>query len=1079
MEFPLSTHQERLWFIDHFERGQVYPDAPVYHNLPLVLAGKGSLGTSSAHGALQKVVARHDVLRTCLIEKGAETTTRIADTLEVTWVETTLPASTTALGVLDHLIAANAQPFALNAEPLLRAEFVRIRKDKEKRFWWLITLHHLIADRTSLHLLTAELAHELDGQAVASPELHYPDFVTWQRDLPEDAWEPLRFYWKWQLRGRIPPLELPTARPRVAVHTFSAARHEFEWDVATTSKLHQLASTQGTSFTAVALAVFKVLLHRYARQDEIVIGTSAPNRRQEGAEHLIGPVENLVVLRSTFDRNPPFHEFLGRFTLTHAGALEHQELPFDTLVRTLNPAKDMSRTALFDVLATCDETPPPHFTLSTGDTLQQVDLNLGHGKYDLALHLQATAGNSTAGTITYNTDLHDADFIAQFSQHFGRLALAVCLAPETGVDDLNLLDAEEEYFQLVTCNDTAAEAPREDTLISLFAAQVARTPDRPALSHAGVHLTYREVDARANQLAHHLRLQGVKPDQLVAVALGRSAELVIALLGVLKAGAAYLPVDPGHPVDRIRFTLEDAAAQHLVSDETIHTRIAPPKSVSAITLLDRDAAILAALPQTAPTIELTPDRLAYCIYTSGSTGQPKGALIEHRQVVRLLCNDRTSFDFGPADVWTLFHSCCFDFSVWEMYGALLFGGRLVIVPAEVAREPARFADLLAAEGVTVLNQTPSAFHQLTQELTHRSHPPLALRTVIFGGEALAPFHLQDFAHAYPTVALVNMFGITETTVHVTYHLLTSDDLATNRPIIGRPIPTTTTVLLDDQLRLVPMGVPGEICVGGEGVARGYLRRDELTREKFIAHPYRAGERLYRSGDLGRLQPDGNLLHLGRIDDQVQIRGFRVELGEIQTRLLQHPGVSAAEVMARSPKPPAIELVAYLVTSTELTTAELRRHLAAGLPDYMVPSTFVNLAALPLTTNGKVDRKALPEPTDATTAAGAVFSAPQSDTERFVAETFASLLTAREPVGRSHHFFEMGGHSLLAAQLISRVRQRFQIEVPLRHVFDAPIVAAFAAVIDGTQVKATPPDASAPIPRAARRAVDTSPLLSQS
>lgn len=1065
MALPLSSHQERLWFIDTFERGTVYPHPPTYHNLPLVLVASGPLDPAAARAALARVVARHEVLRTRLVEEGARATSRIEPDAIVPWQETPLAADA---DVTAAIVAANTVPFDLANDVLLRAELF----PTADHTYWLITLHHLIADQTTLDLLAAEIAAELRGESPSAPALQYPDFVSWQRDLSAAALEPLLLYWKWQLRGRLPPLELPTARPRAAVHAYAGARHVFTWDAATSATLREFAASLDLTFGTAALAGFLAVLHRYTGQEEIVIGTRAPNRRQPDTEALVGPLANLLALRQSFGGNLSFAAALATFARLHGDALEYQEMPFDPLVRALNPPKDMSRTALFDVLATCAESPPAELPAGPGLHLRRLDLNLGHGKYDLALHLEPQAEGSTLGTLTYNTDLYDEAFIAQLARHYGRLLTAAVASPATALADLPVLDAAEEHLQLVVWNDTAAEAPRDVTLAGLFLTQAARTPDHRALSHGDTHLTYAQLAAAAGRLATHLRAQGVGPETLVAVAVPRSPELVISLLAVLLAGGAYLPLDPEHPVERLRYTLADAQAAHLVTTAVIAKRLGPPAGITHLTVLDREATALAELvPLARAPADLRPDHLAYCIYTSGSTGRPKGMLIEHRQVVRLMLNDRSPFAFTATDVWTLFHSACFDFSVWELLGALLFGGRLIVVDAEVARDPAAFATLLAAEQVTVLNQTPSAFHQLTHALAHRGHPPLALHTVIFGGEALSPLHLRGFAAAYPAITLVNMFGITETTVHVTYHRVTNADITANRPAIGRPLPTTTTLLLDARQRLVPVGVPGEICVGGEGLGRSYLHRDELTRERFIAHPYAPGERLYRSGDLGRLTPDGCLLHLGRIDDQVQVRGFRVELGEIQTRLLQHPAVTAAEVLARDCSPGEVELVAYLVAPEAPSLSDLRGHVAGTLPDYMVPAHFVLLDSLPLTPNGKVDRRALPAPAAATTAAGPAFAAPHGKTEVFVAATFAALLPTSPAIGRDHHFFELGGHSLLAAQLVARVRQHHGIDLPLRHVFDAPTVAGFASVIDRARAAAPPPTpASAPIPRAARRGV---------
>ncbi len=758
--------------------------------------GSGELTAATAEAVLAALVMRHEVLRTRLQEDDVPARAVIRDQVEVTVAAVVLPEGSSDSDVTEYLTAANARPFTLHQEALVRSELVRVAGEEPAgRFWWLITLHHLIADRPSLPLLAGEVAAGLRGEAVAAPEFHYPDYVAWQRSLPSDALEPLLFYWKWQLRGRLAPLELPTARPRRAVHTFTAARHPFHWSPATTQALRQLARQHDTSPTVAALAMFKVLLHRYAQQPEVVIGTSAANRRQEGTAALIGPVANLLVLRSTFQAGMTVAEVLTQFAQTHREAWDHQEMPFDPLVQVLNPAKDMSRTALFDVLATVEETPFPELAGGPAGPLRIVDLNLGYGKYDLALHLQFTAEDTVVGTLTYNADLHDPPFVAQLARHFTRLVEAAAAEPTAEITDLPLLSAAEATQQLSTFNATAANAPRDQTLTDRFARQVAASPARIALHAAGVDLTYGELDRRANQLARLLVSQGVLPDTLVAVALPRSPELIVALLAVLKSGGAYLPLESSHPIARLHFTLADAGVTHLISLSGVMAAAAVPPTVTKITLLDHEASTLAAQVETAPDVATLPENLAYCIYTSGSTGQPKGVLIEHRQVVRLMETDRSPFTFGPDDGWVLFHSACFDFSVWEMYGALLFGGRLVMVDATTARDPDRMADVLLTQGITVLNQTPSAFRQLDAALRRRGYPDLAVRQVIFGGEALAPLDLRNFATAYPTIALINMYGITETTVHVTHHRITAEDIAENRPVIGRPLPTTTTLVL--------------------------------------------------------------------------------------------------------------------------------------------------------------------------------------------------------------------------------------------------------------------------------------------
>jgi amino acid adenylation domain-containing protein len=1023
----------------------VYPAAPTYHNIPLLLVGEGAIDATRLRAAWTALTARHDVLRTRIVAEGAGAVQVIDPPAGATLHERSL-GDVEPAGALDQAIADAQRPIALASEPLARITLWRFRAAGTERFVVAITLHHLIADKPSLRIVAGELATLMrSGEAELPPaELQYVDFSEWQRTLSKEALEPLLFHWKWQLRGRLAALELPSARPRPAIHTFTAARHALVWPAELARQLRVLAAAERVSPAAVALAAFQVILHRYARQDEIVVGTSCSCRRQPGTERLVGPAANLVVLRQQLGGNPTFRALVKETARTLADAEKHQEMPFDPLVLALNPEKDMSRTALFDVLFGYEDEPPPELDFGAGARARPVDPNLGYGKYDLNLALQPAADGSISGALVYNADFHDAWFIEQMMRHLGRVAATVASRPETGIDDIVLLDADEERQQLVTWNDTAASAPREQTLHRLFAEQVERTPERTAVSLGGERLSYAELDARANRLAQRLRRLGVGPDRLVGLYFERSIELVTAILATLKAGGAYLPFDPIHPADRIGFMMGDAQPCAVLTHNRCAERVAG-FAPHGCAVLNVDDPTLASEPATPPADLTRPEHLAYCIYTSGSTGRPKGALIEHRQVVRLLVNERLPFAFGPDDCWTLFHSCCFDFSVWEMYGALLYGGRLVVVPRDVAQDPAAWVALVAQERVTVLNQTPTSFYNFARTALQR-RTELALRYVVFGGEELAPTHLREFKAAYPQTRLINMYGITETTVHVTVGEVSDEEIATNRSGIGRPIPTTTTYLMDEQRRLVPVGVPGEICVGGEGVGRGYLRREELTNERFVANPYRPDERLYRSGDLARQLPDGRLVYLGRMDDQVQIRGFRVELGEIKTRLLGYPGLTDVELMARKGSAGALELVAYYVAKSDIAVADLRRHLAAALPDYMVPSAFVRLPGLPLTSNGKVDRRALPEPVALSAGGGASYVAPGTPTQQQLAAIYATVLR-QERVGATDGFFDLGGHSLLATQLMSRVRESFGLELPLRHVFEAPTVAGLAAVID--------------------------------
>ena len=626
-------------------------------------------------------------------------------------------------------------------------------------------------------------------------------------------------------------------------------------------------------------------------------------------------------------------------------------------------------------------------------------------------------------------------------RHFEVLIDALASDPEQRIDDITLLSTAEEQQQLSGWNNTEASYPADRTIHELFAEQVARTPENMAVTFANEQVTYRELDERANRLAHYLRGQGVGPNKLVALCLSKSPEMIVSLLAVLKAGGAYLPLAPGNPAERLRFVIEDSGTEHLITTSSLVANV--PVTVPSTILLDAESEAISSEPSTAPDTVVGPSDLAYCIYTSGSTGKPKGALIEHRNVVRLMVNDKLQFTFTSADVWTMFHSYSFDFSVWEMYGALLYGGRVVVIPEHVSKDSSLFLDLLVNEQVTVLNQTPTAFYNLAS-LDRGEN--LALRYVIFGGEALRPALLREWKASHPQVKLINMYGITETTVHVTFKEIDDHHVATDTSNIGVPIPTTTTYIFDDEMRLLPVGVPGEICVGGGGVCRGYLNRDELTRRKFVANPYKPEEMIYRSGDLGKLLPSGEMVYMGRSDDQVQIRGFRVEPGEVQSQLLTHPLITRAEVIAKTMHHGAVELVAYVVASGNIDVTELRTHVANVLPHYMVPSAFVFIDEMPLTSNGKVDRRALPEPDQLRPELGAAFVAPRTATEESLASMWAEVLGLAR-VGVQDSFFELGGHSLLATQVIARVRQVFGVEIGLRRLFEEPTVRGLSRSVE--------------------------------
>ena len=1050
--FPLSFAQERFWFLQ-----QLHPGLSAY-NMQMTLALAFAPDVVSA--ALQDLIARHAVLRTTYELRGENPVqiVRAPHAVAPPVVDLSgLSDGEYRTAVLAHAQKQAAQPFDLARGPVWRALLVK----RHGGFDLIFTLHHIGADGVSINLLKEEL-QELCAARTArrSPRLRellvqYVDYAVWHRQWLEGPrlQEQLE-YWRERLKAIPESIALPTSGARPAVYTYKGSACIVSLQGEVVARLRALARSARVTMFMTLLAAFKTLLARYANQDDIVVGTPIAGRNRAETENVVGLFLNTLVLRTDLSGNPLFTEVLERVRQTTLGAYEHQDLPFEKLVAVLQPERDASRNPLFQVMFTFLV---PEAPASRGASFtQEVEaVDSAGAQVDLGMHVQEHEDRLDIGLI-YSTDLFDAAMMKQMLTHYLCLLQAVAVNPDVPIGQLSMLSTAERDLVLYKWNEVTRTDPPTQTLPDLFAAQAARTPDAIALVHGAQRLRYAELNARANRLAHHLRALGVGPDARVALCVDRGPEMVIAILAVLKAGGAYVPLDPAYASERLRYTLQDCqpavvlvdavGRQALDQNEDLRSTTTSPGP--AVIDLQADALDWADAPDHDPdprAVGLQPHHLAYIIYTSGSTGRPKGVMVEHANVVRLFSATEEWFHFGDRDVWTLFHSFAFDFSVWEIWGALLHGGQLVIVPLADARSPRDFYRLLCDHGVTVLNQTPSAFQQLiaAQADSPRKH---RLRGVIFGGEALELHTLKPWyeRNSESDTLLVNMYGITETTVHVTYRPLTASDA--NRPgpsPIGVRLPDLRLYVLDTHREPAPIGVTGELYVGGAGVARGYLNQPELTAERFVADPFVPGERLYKSGDLARWLPDGTLEYLGRNDSQVKIRGFRIEPGEIEAKLAQHPDVLEVVVLAREDRPGDQRLVAYYTGTAEAEA--LRAQALAALPAYMVPAAYVKLKALPLTLNGKLDRKALPAPEGGAYVRHG-YEAPQGEMEDALATLWAELLKV-ERVGRQDSFFALGGHSLLAMQLVSRVRDGFGVELPVVRVFETRNLAELAGVIE--------------------------------
>jgi len=1033
---PLSFDQQRLWFFE-----QLVPGSALY-NTPFAVKITGSLNLPVLEQSLQAIAQRHEILRTQFTLQAEQAVQVVQPTVALALAVVDLQSlarEEQLLAVQQHMAEIARQPFDISQVPLLRLKLMHLGTTE---YVLVCVLHHLIADGWSRGVLMRELGAlytaGVSGRAASLPELpiQYGDFALWQRQWQDKVFNQHLQYWQQQLAEPLPVLELPSSSPRPLTQSFQGAKQVVQLSLELSQALKALSQQEGITLFMTLLAGFKALLSFYTGQTDIVVGTDIANRYRPEVEGLIGLFVNQLVLRTDLSGDLSFRQLLQRVREGTLAAYNHQDLPFEQLVATLNPNRDLSRSPLFQVKFVLQNLPTPDWQLPGLNVEVLPDIDTGTTALDLFLSLAETP-LGLSGSLEYNTDVYSAGTIQRFLAHFQQLLISAVAHPDQPLLSLSMLTPAEQ-IQLQAWNQTEVAYPLDRCLHHWIEDQVERTPDAIAVVFGNTQLNYQELNQKANQLAHRLQQLGVAPETLVGICVERSLEMVIGLLSILKAGGAYLPLDPNYPPERLAFMLQDSQPSVLLTQQALLENL--PPSTAQILCLDSQLPI--SHSSTTIVAEPTPHSLAYVIYTSGSTGKPKGTMNTHQGICNRLLWMQDTYGLTSEDRVLQKTPFSFDVSVWEFFWPLMTGACLVVAPPDAHKDSAELVRLITQHQITTLHFVPSMLRVFLTESGVETCT--SLRRVICSGEALAgELHNLFFQHL--TAELHNLYGPTEAAVDVTAWACQPDWSDRTVPI-GRAIANTQIYILNSHLQPVPVGVAGELHIGGVGVGRGYLNRPELTAEKFITNPFSdQGDRLYKTGDLARYCSDGSLEYLGRLDHQVKLRGLRIELGEIEAVLTQHPAVQEAVVVAREEQTGQQQLVAYWVgcPTPAPDAAHLRSHLLQSLPDYMVPAQFILLPALPTLPNGKLDRRALPAPV--WEAKVETFVAPRSSVEQRLGEIWAKYLNC-DRIGIHDSFFELGGHSLLATQVISEIGQVFEIALPLRCLFESPTVAGLAEAV---------------------------------
>ncbi|OOM73736.1 gramicidin S synthase 2 [Clostridium puniceum] len=1027
--YKASSAEQRLFALWEMDK-----DNTVY-NIPMIFEINKELDEKKVQIVLNELIRRHESLRT----KFKIVDDEIVQVVDREW-NLDFKYEELKETIVNEKINNFVKPFDLTKSPLMRCEII---KCSEKKYVFMVDFHHIIVDGMSSSILINEFKALYEGNVLPETALQYKDYSEWQNSLEEKGLiKKQEEYWLNRFKGELTILNILTDYERSNVQSYEGSRVIFNIGKALTDNLNKLAKDANTTLYMVLLSAYNVLLAKYSSQEDIIIGTAESGRTKAGLENIVGMFVNTVALRNYPEGNKTFKEFLNEVKDNTLRDFENADYQFENLIDKLNIKREASRNPLFDTMFVLE-----NMDLNSKESSEKINIleaEFNVSKFDLTLTAMEIE-NGISFNFEYCIKLFKKDTLEKIKEHFINILNSIAAESDIKISEIEMLSLKEQKKILYELNDVEADYPYDKTIKELFEEQVERTPENIAVIYENTQLTYKELNRKANVLAWKLREKGVKEETIVGIMTNRSAEMIVAILGVLKAGGAYLPILPDYPKDRIEYMLEDSQPQVLVGQKELIETVSFKGEILETESIKEDEdekENLVALS--------SPHSMAYIIYTSGTTGKPKGVVIENINVVRLMFNSKMQYEFDEKQIWTMFHSYCFDFSVWEMYGALLYGGKLVVVSDNVTKNPAEFVKLLRKEKVTVLNQTPSSVYNLIEEEMKQEDNNLNIKYITFGGEMLKPAMLKRWIDKYPDTRLINMYGITETTVHVTFKEITDNEITTGISNIGVPIPTTTTYIMDKNLKLLPIGVPGELCVGGAGVARGYLKRPELTAEKFVENPYIKGERIYRSGDLVKMLSNGEMEYIGRIDHQIKIRGFRVEISEIENKLINHIDIKDAVVIAKDDLTGTKYVCAYITADKKFTIKELKEYLSQDLPYYMIPSYFVQIDKMPINANGKIDRRLLPEPEE-NAILDSSYEAPRNMTEEELAFIWEEVL-GKEHIGINDNYFDLGGHSLKAAVIVAKIKKRLCVEIKVRDLFENHTISALSKIIKKLDTK---------------------------